>query len=823
MATLQSALPAAPGVKSQQRFGVTDPISTAQPSTVDHRLSRELEECLHMNNLYESRDEQQKREQALVELSRIVKDWVHRVAVFQGMPEPDASETGARIFTFGSFRLGVNGPGADIDTLIVTPAHIVRQRDVFGQPDPSNGSLPPPENVLVNILHESPKASDIVAVADAYVPVIKMVFGDIEIDLLCGSLSMTRIPANFDILEEHVLRNVDEATQRSINGVRVTDAILRLVPNIGTFRTTLRAIKFWAKRRGIYSNSLGFLGGVAWAILTARICQLYPNAAPSFLLSRFFRIYDKWKWGPVGPIPVLLSNISYGTLNLGFKVWSPLAPANARHIMPVITPAYPSMNTTHNVSKPTLMTMKAEITRSKEIVDRIVADAERRSQTPGGGVDSNPKKGEQSSSELSGVAAWQTLFEKSSFFGDYVNLLQIDVYADDPESFKKWKGMVESRLRLLTVRLDEAEFVKEVRPYPEGFSNNADLPAGSGASYFFGVSFKPPPKTTDGTRRQHDISLYVTVWRKQVEMWAEKSSRMHLQITPVKGRNLPEFVRQLIPANPAFARPKKGKGRSASGKRKREDLEAPTSVKETKTDNHVSRTSQSDQVGVVAQTTSSAAADISSTYDPSSATTTGPSASSAGDDSVRQSSSGKSGTEPFTGAQNTAADGSDGNLELSGRVGASVGSEKGGSPSAQSDGVDKQGKISSSTVLHVVPPEAPINEPAKGAQADPSASLPERSSTVESAIDQEIVVSHDGSKQTSQVEASAESPDVEGFGRALERADAPQSSNTESMSQIFDDELAVDTATSTETSEHPSKQPRSRKINVKLGVPPTAG
>lgn len=54
---------------------------------------------------------------------------------------------------------------------------------------------------------------------------------------------------SFDLRDDNLLKNLDQKSVRSLNGCRVTDEILRLVPNINNFRLTLRAIKLWAKRK----------------------------------------------------------------------------------------------------------------------------------------------------------------------------------------------------------------------------------------------------------------------------------------------------------------------------------------------------------------------------------------------------------------------------------------------------------------------------------------------------------------------------------------------------------------------------------------------
>lgn len=67
-----------------------------------------------------------------------------------------------------------------------------------------------------------------------------MQFRGIELDVLYANLAMHVIPENLDLSPNSVLRGCDEASVRSLNGCRVTDTILRSVPNVPAFRLALK-------------------------------------------------------------------------------------------------------------------------------------------------------------------------------------------------------------------------------------------------------------------------------------------------------------------------------------------------------------------------------------------------------------------------------------------------------------------------------------------------------------------------------------------------------------------------------------------------------
>lgn len=403
----------------QKVYGITGPVSTVGPTAAEQKLNEQLIAELKQEGSFETAKETQNRVDTLKILQDLAQQFVYTVSRNKNMSDGMARDAGGKIFTYGSYRLGVHGPGSDIDTLVVVPKHVTRE-DFF--------------TVMDSLLRQRPELQEIAPVPDAFVPILKLKFNGISIDLICAKLDIPQVPISLTLSDKNLLRNLDEKDLRALNGTRVTDEILELVPKPSVFKIALRAIKLWAQRRAIYANIFGFPGGVAWAMLVARICQLYPNACSAVILNRFFKILSDWKW----PQPVLLKPIEDGPLQV--RVWNPKIYAQDRsHRMPVITPAYPSMCATHNITESTKQIILKEFHRGVQVTTDI----------------------------FSNKCGWSELFTKHNFFTQYKHYLTITAMTcgDDDEQHLKWSGLVESKVRLLVMKLEQLNGIKLVHPF----------------------------------------------------------------------------------------------------------------------------------------------------------------------------------------------------------------------------------------------------------------------------------------------------------------------------------------------------------------------
>ncbi|XP_052562977.1 poly(A) polymerase type 3-like [Culex pipiens pallens] len=219
----------------------------------------------------------------------------------------------------------------NIDALCVTPRNIERQ-DYFGS--------------FFELLKKLPEVTGSRAVEEALVPVVKMNFDGIKIDLLFARLALKELPHNFDQRDDMLLKNLDPKLVRSLNGCRATDEILRLMPNIDNFRL---AINIWVFFFSLYLSvfrawNLLQLFGLLWGCVVGYAYGQDVSApecrrghAGAQVLYGVFAL----EVAPVG-FPEVARHRESGL--------SSVLSAVSVHLMPIITPAYPQQNSTFHVN-----------------------------------------------------------------------------------------------------------------------------------------------------------------------------------------------------------------------------------------------------------------------------------------------------------------------------------------------------------------------------------------------------------------------------------------------------------------------------------------
>jgi hypothetical protein len=355
-----------------------------------------------------------------------------------------------RMFVSGSYRLGIHSEDTDIDVVFVVAGapHLTRSW-VF--------------NALVGALQRADGVADLQPVPQARVPVIGVVLDGQEFDIMTCHMAAGReagagpsappppLPSRDALLTTYTwLNGLDEASILSFSGPRVTEMLLALVPAMEAYLVALRYLRVWAKRRGIYSNRSGYLGGINLALFACFVAQKHPGAGAALLVTKVFETFARWKWArenPValedttgataGPCPPWLQALDWATTSGRAH---PGAGGGAQEAMTLLTPCFPRTNSLFTTSTFSRRVMARELERGAGLL----------------------------ASASTSPTVWEIVAAPHVLFATCPRFLRVRILADDSPRGRTWQGYMESQVRHLILFLSKEELaVREFRYIPK--------------------------------------------------------------------------------------------------------------------------------------------------------------------------------------------------------------------------------------------------------------------------------------------------------------------------------------------------------------------
>ena len=177
-------------------------------------------------------------------------------------------------------------------------------------------------------------------------------------------------------------------------------------------------------------------------------------------------------------------------------------PGDKRHLMPIITPAYPSMCATHNITLSTKKVIIRELERANAITNEIFA----------------------------GKKQWKDLFKRHTFFTEgYKYYLSVIAGSRSKDAQTKWAGLVQSKVRRLVTGIELSDAGVEVaHPFNKGFdrvhrcSNEDEANIALQGSLQFQVAESETERTAgsepDNQGSDDNIIIYTTTYYVGIEL-----------------------------------------------------------------------------------------------------------------------------------------------------------------------------------------------------------------------------------------------------------------------------------------------------------------
>jgi endonuclease/exonuclease/phosphatase family metal-dependent hydrolase/2'-5' RNA ligase/uncharacterized protein (UPF0248 family) len=329
----------------------------------------------------------------------------------------------AAVHVVGSRRMECALPAADLDLVAALPGEV----DMAVFPGLVAAALP--------------RADRVREVTGARVPGLRLTVDGLQVDL--SLVATGQVPPDAAAARRAEL---GESAAIALSAVGDADAVRSAVHGYqDAFARLARAVKWWAKARGLDSAPFGGLPGVAWSILAARVIgdgTTGVSVDTPALLQRFFGTWAAWDWRE----PVMLGATE-------------ATDAHAPSPMTILTPSFPERNCTGHVSPGGRDLLVEELYRAWEITEtRAGTDA----------------------------VAWSELLAPPDLHRRHAAWAVVTVSADSSEAFDRVLGRTRGRMLALISALDEAG-AGQVHAWPRPFVSGPAT-----ASYAIGLGRTPP-------------------------------------------------------------------------------------------------------------------------------------------------------------------------------------------------------------------------------------------------------------------------------------------------------------------------------------------
>ena len=217
---------------------------------------------------------------------------------------------------------------------------------------------------------------------------------------------------------------------------------------------------------------------------------------------------SRWPW----PTPVALT--PHVPCSDG---WDPTNnPWDRDHVMPIITPSVPQINSAVNMDSATLVLIKQSLEEGRDACRAV----------------------------FEGVSTWNQLFLPSRFFTEFAVFLEVTAWAQT--EVLRWFGAVQSRLRRLCQMLRNCPAVSQVRIWPTPFPTYKKLGGFRRQDWYIGLCFQGEGEETLETLRGPLHIFKDTCEDSARQFLATWSTAVDLTWRLVEQRQLPSEVVQCV-------------------------------------------------------------------------------------------------------------------------------------------------------------------------------------------------------------------------------------------------------------------------------------